>query len=279
MTLNELRNDVAQLGFESYIEDEDTFLSSANRALKLIYTDRPISKTIAIPIGAPRITLHERFIEHHRNEQLTFYLTDGMGIYFSSTGTGICSIANGNGTETINLVGTDTITKRVLTGEESITFSGDNYFTISNMTVYDELPGNSEFDIPSYTPWYEINPESYCSDFRAFASQPTNENGEVLDRIILRDGRLYIPRDFTGLIYLTYYRLPEVITAENDNAAIDISGECSALLPLLCAAFMWLDDDSAKAQYYMSLYRDAIANIKRFSVNQIDTVCHTNGWA
>ena len=48
MTLNELKNDVASLGFEEYVEDENCFIASANRALSLIYTDRPVSKTIRI---------------------------------------------------------------------------------------------------------------------------------------------------------------------------------------------------------------------------------------
>ncbi len=279
MTLQELRNDVARLGFESYIEDEEVFLSSLNRAMKLIYTDRPVSKTIAIPIGAPKIRIHKKMIEHHRGERITFYADGGIALCFSSTGMGECTIANGNGSETIELIGTDTVTKRILTGEESISFSGNGYFTVTNLTVYDEIPGSLESDIPSYSPWYELNPESYCTDFRSFASLPTDEHGQIIESVTLRDGRLYIPRDYSGLIYLTYYRMPSVITEDDDNAIIDISNECSALLPLLTASFMWLDDDAAKAQYYMSLYRDAIANIKRFSVNQIDTAYLTNGWA
>jgi hypothetical protein len=51
------------------------------------------------------------------------------------------------------------------------------------------------------------------------------------------------------------------------------------MLPLLTAAFMWLDDDAGKAQYYMSLYRDLVANTKRYSSNKIDTVYRVNGWA
>jgi hypothetical protein len=42
---------------------------------------------------------------------------------------------------------------------------------------------------------------------------------------------------------------------------------------------MWLDDDVQKAQYYMSLYRDLVANVKRYSTNKIDAKYSVNGWA
>ena len=42
---------------------------------------------------------------------------------------------------------------------------------------------------------------------------------------------------------------------------------------------MWLDDDAAKAQYYMSLYRDMVANVKRFQASKIDLEYRVNGWA
>ena len=51
------------------------------------------------------------------------------------------------------------------------------------------------------------------------------------------------------------------------------------MLPLLTASFMWLDDDAAKAQYYMSLYRDMVTNVKRFQTSKIDAEYRVNGWA
>ena len=75
MTLNELKNDVARLGFESYIEDEDCFIASANRALSLIYVDRPVSKTTTISLRGPKINVKHEFIEHHSGEVITIPYT------------------------------------------------------------------------------------------------------------------------------------------------------------------------------------------------------------
>ena len=57
MTLNELKNDVAKLGFESYIEDNGAFIASVNRALSLIYVDRPVSKSAVISFVSSRESL------------------------------------------------------------------------------------------------------------------------------------------------------------------------------------------------------------------------------
>ena len=278
MTLNQLKNDVARLGFESGIEDGDCFIASANRALNIIYTDRPVSKTTAVTFGNPRVSLLREFIEHRCGEQITL-TAKGRCISFRSSGTGECVITDSSGSSIIALISDAQPTKRLLKGEATITFRGDYYFTVSNLAVFEDVRSNNVAFVPEYTPRRELEPSDYCDDFRAFAGQPTDKDGRIADSVILRDGRISVPFSFVGDIYLTYYRTPKQITAENENAAIDISAECEPLLPLLTASFMWLDDDAAKAQYYMSLYRDSIANIKRYSTAQLDTGYRVNGWA
>ena len=88
-----------------------------------------------------------------------------------------------------------------------------------------------------------------------------------------------MPSEYREELFLTYYRSPSKITGDDGNAVIDISDECAPMLPLLTASFLWLDDDAAKAQYYMSLYRDLVANVRRYSTNKIDTAYRANGWA
>ena len=87
------------------------------------------------------------------------------------------------------------------------------------------------------------------------------------------------PFDYRGEIYLTYYRTPQPLDIDDYDMPIDVSEECAPMLPFLTAAFLWLDDDAGKAQYYMSIYRDMMANVKRFSTNKMDTEYRVNGWA
>lgn len=278
MTLNELKNDVAKLGFESYIEDEECFIVSANRALSLIYIDRPVSKSAVITFRGPKVNLAKEFIEHRSGDVITIPFT-GRAVSFRTRGIGECVISDDSGSSNIQLSADRQLVKQFIKGEASVTFSGDYYFTVSNFAVFDDLLSNNLIDIPEYNPIRELNPKDYCDDFRAFSSQPCDKFGNPIDSVSLIDGRICAPFDYRGEMYLTYYRTPKEIDKTIPNAALDVSEECAPMLPLLTASFMWLDDDAAKAQYYMSLYRDMVANTKRYSINKIDTAYRVNGWA
>ena len=278
MTLNELKNDVASLGFESFIEDDACFIASANRALSLIYVDRPVSATAAIPIRGPRATLAHEFIEHRSGESITISFS-GKAISFRALGTGTCVVRDSTGAAEI-ILGTDNqLVKKFVYGNASVTFMGDYYFTVSNFAVFDDTISNRITDIPEYAPFREIRPEDYCEDFRAFSSQPHDKNGNVIDKVKLADGKIIVPHDYCAELYLTYYKSAKPLNSARPDDPIEITEECMPLLPLLTASFMWLDDDAAKAQNYMSLYRDIMANLKRYSTNKIDTAYRVNGWA
>lgn len=278
MTLNELKNDVAMLGFESSIEDEECLIASANRALNLLYIDRPVSKTIPISFSSLKTTLVKDFLEHHCEEVITLPLS-GRAISFVAHGDGECIIRDSSGSSLLLFNGNKSVIKKRLYNPTSITFQGDFHYTISNLAVFSDEKNTEVIDIPEYTPRRELSPSDYCQDFRAFAGLPKDASGNTIDTAILSDGRISMPFEFSGIIYLTYYRLPRKINGDDGNEKIDIPDECSALLPLLTASFMWLDDDASKAQYYMSLYRDAIVNIKRFSTVRVNTEYRVNGWA
>lgn len=278
MTLNELKNDVARLGFESYVEDEECFIASANRALALIYIDRPVSKTVTLSLRGPRTSFVRELIEHTSDEEISFNVT-GKSLSFRSSGVGSCTVEDNTGSSFIPLTQDGQLTKKLIYGPARITFTGEYYFTVSNLALFKDLVGAGVTDIPEYSPFRELRPEDYCDDFRAFASHPTDKDGQAYDEVKLIDGRIRAPFDFRGELYLTYYRTPRKIDAESPNAEIDISGECAPMLPLLTASFLWLDDDPSKAQYYMSLYRDMAANTKRYSNNKLDAAYSVNGWA
>ena len=278
MTLNELKSDVARLGFESYIEDEDIFIASANRALSLIYVDRPVSKTAALTLRGPRISVAKEFIEHCSGDVITIPFT-GWSLSFRSSGKGSCIITDSSGSSSVPLSGDNQLTRYFVYGEGSITFFGDYYFTVSNLAVFNDLTSDRMTDIPEYKPYRELYIGDFCENFRAFGSQPCDKNGNPISSVKLADGRIYAPFDFRGELYLTYYRAPAKIEGDDPNEVIDVSEECAPMLPLLTASFMWLDDDAAKAQYYMSLYRDMVTNVKRFQTSKIDAEYRVNGWA
>ncbi len=278
MTLNELKTDVARLGFESYIEDEAVFICSANRALSMIYADRPVSHLAALSFRGPRVSVAKEFIEHRSGEVITIPFS-GKSLSFRSSGNGSCTITDSSGSASVPLSGDDQLTKQFVYGEGAVTFSGDYYFTVSGFAVFCDLTSERQTDIPDYKPYVELCAQDVCEGFRAFASQPCDKDGNPVSSVKLADGKIRAPFDFRGEIYIAYYRSPSPISAGDQNELIDVSDECAPMLPLLTASFMWLDDDAAKAQYYMSLYRDMIANIKRYSTSKIDAEYRVNGWA
>ena len=278
MTLNELKNDVAMLGFENDVENRDCFIASVNRALNLLYVDRPVSKTMTISFASPKVSFIRPFIEHRSGETISFPIS-GRSISFRTKGEGECIISDVSGSSIVFFTMDNQLTKRILKSDGTVTFRGDFYYNVINLAVFDDVLGSGTAEIPEYTPRRELSPIEYCDDFRSFAGLPCNDKGEPINEAILRDGRISMPYEFCGNLYLTYYRLPKRVTGDDGNVKIDVSDECAVLLPLLTASFLWLDDDAAKAQYYMSLYRDAIVNIKRFSTMQINTEYRVNGWA
>ena len=278
MTLNDLIYDVARLGFENYIDDEEALIASANRALSIIYVDRPVSKTVKLTFSGPRVTLVKEFIEHPSGAEITIPFS-GRCLSFRSSGTGSCIITDRTGSSLISLSGNNQRCKQFVFGEGSITFKGDFYFTVSNLAVFNDVISNNSPDIPEYAPYKELLPEDYCDGFRAFCGLPTDKDGNPVSEVKLIDGRIIAPFDYKGELYLTYYRTPAPIDTEDYDYPIDVSDECAPLLPLLTASFTWLDDDAAKAQYYMSLYRDLVANVKRYSTARVDAAYVTNGWA
>lgn len=278
MTLNDLKNDVARLGFESYVEDEDCFIASANRALAIIYADRPVSKTARLSFKGPKVNLVREFIEHKSGSTVTIPF-HGKSLSFRSSGTGSCVISDSSGSSMVPLINDGQLTKIFVYGDGTLTLSGDFYFTVSNLAVFDDVLSYNTVDIPEYTPYTELLPEDYCDDFRAFKDLPVDKKGRTVDSLKLIDGKIRAPFGFRDEIYLTYYRSARVITKDNPNAAIDVSEECAPMLPLLTASFTWLDEDAAKAQYYMSLYRDMISNVRRYSTNRIESEYNSNGWA
>ena len=278
MKLNELKKDVAMLGFENDVED-DVFVASVNRALGLLYTDRPVSKTIIVHFDAPKIAMKKEFIEHHSGEVITLP-TNGKCLSFRTTGEGECSIREGSyGGSYVAFSTKNQLTKRQLRDHGTITFSGEYYYTVSNLVVFEDITSSSQLDIREYSPRKEALPTDYCNDFRAFAGPPRTADGRIVEEAELRDGRISVPYEYAGDIYLTYYRAPTKITSTAIDVTIDVSEECAPLLPILTASFLWLDDDAAKAQYYMNLYRDSIANIKRFSTVRLESNYGSNGWA
>ena len=103
--------------------------------------------------------------------------------------------------------------------------------------------------------------------------QRLEENGVRVYAPVLKNGEMFAvehQEDFT----LSDYGIREPV-------GDPFYGDCDvAIVPLLAAAYVWLDDDAEKAQYYMSLYRDGMASLKLYSPRCVSTEYEdVTGWA
>ena len=81
------------------------------------------------------------------------------------------------------------------------------------------------------------------------------------------------------LLYNISYKAKPNLPSGAPDESLSLPPGCEHLLALLTAAYVWLDDDSDKAQSYMALYRDGINSVKLGNRRHIDKEFHdVYGW-
>ena len=277
MTLNQLKTAVAKLGFERELEDSEALRISANRALRLIFSERPVKKELWLSADAPAIGTRIPIISHNGKENTAIEL---HGCCFSARayGKGGYILTDKNGSREASFNGHGVIIRDFFKDEAEISFTGESFFTVHELCSFTSLCSEKSEDIPVKSAYRTIDVKAIAKDFLAFDGMPTDEYGRALKGVTLSDGTVMIPWEMKGQFKLTYRRSPAPIRTGEDKE-IDVGSECEELLPLLTAAYLWLDDDAEKAQYYMALYKDALSTVIRYSNSGIDPSYRTNGWA
>ncbi len=278
LTYNDLYNEIISLGFESETESDELMISSVNRALRTIFTERPSFAEICIYQKKYSPSQRIEKIEH-KSFDVDTVSYNAHCYSFICAGEGSYKICEGDTEKTINFSGENHVERGFLHGEGRIEFFGDYSFAVTNLCFFDELFGSSESDIPVLTAFCEYDMRDFCDDFLAFAFAPTDDAGASIKGASLCGNIMKIPSDFYGRINLTYKRGAKSIRGSADEEIFVPSG-CEHLLPLLAASYVWLDDDSEKAEYYMSLYREGMSAVNYYNRTGIgEGYKITNGWA
>ncbi len=270
--------EVAALGFEGEVGDEDIFISSANRALGLIYSDRAVTKEAVISYEAPTVLSYLPSYRHTGGDRTVFKLR-GAAYSFKSSGEGFLAVRDGGRTEEIELFGNMIEHRGHLSGEGELTFFGNYSFTVYHLTAFESRKSGDVSDVPIYDGRERLDAGELLADFLSFHTLPHDGTGRAIAGVSVRERYLYLPDGFRGEIYLTYRCAPPHLSLFSGDESLDIPRDIEPLLPLLTAAFMWLDDDSEKAEYYMALYREGMSGVLRYHTREISTDYVTNGWA
>lgn len=174
------------------------------------------------------------------------------------------------------------------TGEVIITFEGDYAYTVRNLAMYDKVYSDKEADIVPYGAAVGYNvKELVGDDFEKFATPPIDSNGyHLTDGYRIEDSTIYLPADKTGVYTINYLHKVKAIPLDADVSAgstktvtIDLEDDLAALLPNLIAAYVWLDDEADKSQYYYNLYLQRAEQIK-YNTRNLNPVefKSVNGW-
>ncbi|MBQ1260420.1 MAG: hypothetical protein IIX96_00220, partial [Clostridia bacterium] len=148
MTLNDLNKEVAALGFESTVELDEAFLYCANRALLTVFTERPLKKTVRLPVIKAPCLSYTECIVHHSGDVITLPLSCTCAS-FRVSGKGSFTLVGGYERRT-EFDTPDSLFRIFCEDFNEIRFEGAYYFTVHSLALYGERFGEGEDTIPEY---------------------------------------------------------------------------------------------------------------------------------
>lgn len=288
MTINELYSSVAQLGFETMLESDERFFFAANRAILQANRIKPLTSIYKLNhFPLDNIIIGGEYFEPlcKDKEALIFVAESARSYYFECNGNGAVIIEKNTDGENWNVIGHIDLSSNdgrfiqyrgfILDGENKVDgfvrlrFIGDYLYYVQNIALYGSLVSAEIKDIPTYARNITYDIASRTNDFMAFVCPPIvdakRDKAFVLnqDYFIEEEGKILIPASAKGVFDICYQRKPREVTSDGmeTNESIDLSDELCAILPNLVASYIWLDDEPDKAQYYLSLYREQVAEI------------------
>ncbi len=286
MTVSELYNSTAQLGFEDSIEYEDGFVFATNRAILQLAALRPEVRCVTVNHSPlENLIIGADFAPILRSEDLTFEAAGARSYYFEVCGSGIVYIERKRADGEWEYIGDNfsfdtkeyTAYKGFIKADGEfvndtvrIRFGGEFAYNVRFVAMYEHIFSLSAEDIPAYTPYTPYDISGLASDFLSLGMPPIKEEDgyEYLScGYDIENGRiLLLPYSSPGVYKVLYNHAPQKIADDGapstNEEVIDLDEEICALLPLLVAAYIWMDDEPEKAQYYLSLYRERAADFE-----------------
>ena len=304
MTISELYKQVAQLGFEDSLEDEDRFYYAANRALLQVNKIRPaISYYLINHKPLTNLVKESTFIPLEKDKDLIYEATNAKSYYFEADGNGVVYIElYDTVTETWKIIDTINLSSKrafvpykgfikeggeFVNGNVRLRFTGDYFYSIKNIAMYEHLFSDEVQDIPAFESYTRYDINTLVDDFLALSCPPIKEAERNLilnqDYEVEGNSVILLPYESKGVYKVLYERKPAVIEdtgdVTNDDNVIDLDDELCSLLPVLIAAYVWIDDEPQKSEYYMSLYRERSNDIEQRAKDATPvTIKSSNRW-
>lgn len=302
MRVQELYEQVAGLGFEKSLEDEDWFYQAANRALLQVNYLRPAISSYVINHKPMKNLIDGSFTPVERSEDLIYEATDAKAYYFQADGIGKVVIEKYNSAGTWSRIGEVDLNatrrfneyygfirdgKQFVSGPVRLRFTGDYLYSVKCVAMYQHVYSDDAADIPAYEAYTRYDMTSLVDDFLTLSSPPITEDEEykrLSGDYDVEGGRvILLPYSVTGCFKVLYNRRPKELinngSAQDDDSVLDLDEELCSLIPVLIASYIWLEDEPDRAQYYYSQYQaragEILARERNLSPVQIKSC---NGW-
>ncbi len=244
-----------------------------------IFTERPIYKSVTLFNRQLTPILQMRTVNHTGEENIAIKFEEAKAYSFRTYGKGRYVVQYRSSAQSFDFSKSGELHRGFLDGYGFLRFIGEHSYTVCDLAIFDELLGESIEDIPTLSDFSEYDMSKLCEDFLSFVSLPTDEYGTIIEGSTLCGSTLTVPSSHTGRINLTYKAAPKKLSGK-PGEQITLPHGCEHLPALLASAYVWLDDDADKAQYYMSLYREAMSAVKYYDREKIDNKYYdVNGWA
>lgn len=291
MTVAELYNHVAQLGFEDTLENQNRFYYAIDRAIYQAGLLRPRYASVELH-HYPTVSVADvcDHVAHAKiGSELIYTAPWARSYYFECNGTGTCyieALVSDKWTQIGEIsLSSDASVYKTYRGfvkmDKEFTdltvrlrFVGAFYYAVRNLALYQILYSDNPADIPAFVPFVAYDIAQLCGDFISLASPPVSgADGVKLGKDYnVEDGRtIILPRTSCGDYKIIYRRKPKQVSheddAEDNNDVIDLDDEICSLLPVLVASYVWLDDEPEIAARYMDMYRERAAEITRATHN------------
>ena len=283
MTLGELKEAVALLGFENTLSDlDDTaekhFQFCANRALWTVCKLRPRSAVYELFHFPPQNLLGTTFYQHRGGVDLKIEVSDAKSYTFRGSGAGSFTVKN-NGKETVFYWSqTRTFRGFLEGGHTTLVFGGDYGYIIRSLAFYDNRPCSEIADIPDGTDVISYDLSKLAPDFAWLEEPPISAPANTW---LVNDRRvLLLRRDAVGVYEVRYLKKPFSIDEQTpENAELGLDEDLCQLLPLLCATYLCLEDSPDKSSYYYGLYKEQYRLIESTQNSHTKaTWASSNGW-
>ena len=290
MTIKELYDSVAELGFETELESErlNGFILAANRAIVQINRIRPATSIYKLNHFPLVNKLSESTYEPVcKDDEALIFSTDGAKSYFfECNGNGIATIEKSTdfGETWETLAAVELVSEKgqfekyrglILDGDKPylglvrIKFSGDYIYWVQNVAMYGSLLSADPESVPAFSKYISYDIASLTDDFVSFVCPPITDaqrdKGFILNTDYFVEGasKILIPASIKGVYDVVYNRRNKQLSLNDDmeETNIDLDSELCCLMPNLVASYIWADDEPTKAEYYLTLYNAQVAEI------------------